>query len=98
MIAERTETHNCGVRCIFCAQPILLSPKLAKLYVVAKDEAQRAEQERQSRVMLLRCAKCSREAPYRRNDVMNFDSDANTQTIEPTIQQAPPKAFRRAAS
>src|SRR5271165_1416088 len=57
MNAEATETHS-SVRCIFCAQQIPLSSKLANLYVVAKDESHRAEHEHRSGVMLLRCAKC----------------------------------------
>jgi hypothetical protein len=90
MNAEATETHS-SVRCIFCAQPIPLSPKLASLYVVAKDESHRAEHEHKSGVMLLRCAKCSREAPYRRDDVTTSFPDANS-------PQNAPKAFRRAAA
>lgn len=98
MVAEGNETHNRSVRCIFCAQPIVLSPNLASLYVVAKDENQNAEERRQSRVMLLRCSKCSREAPYRRDDVITSNPDPMIGAAESTSPQNLPKAFRRAAS
>ena len=90
MNAEATETHS-SVRCIFCAQPIPLSPKQARRSGVAKDDAQRAERERRSSVMLLRCPKCSREAPYRRDEVTTSAPDASS-------PHNAPKVFRRAAA
>ena len=90
MNAEATETHS-SVRCIFCAQPIPLSAKLANLHVVAKDESNRAEYENRSGVMLLRCPKCSREAPYRRDEITTGGPDANN-------PHNAPKVFRRAAA
>jgi hypothetical protein len=98
MIPEVAETQDRVVKCIFCAQPIPLSPRLVSLYVVAKDDAQRAEQERRSRVVLLRCDKCSREAQYRRADIVSLGGGNTTQVGDTTKPPVPLNALRKAAS
>ena len=92
------ETQDRVVKCIFCAQPIPLSPRLASLYIVAKDDAQRAEQERRSRVVLLRCDKCSREAQYRRSDIVSLGAADAVQSGDATKPPIPLNALRKAAS
>ena len=94
MIREALESHDRVVKCLFCAQPFPISARLASLYVVAKDEAEREEQARRSQVVTLRCPKCSREAPYRRSDVITREVIAG----ELPGAEAQPKAFKRAAS
>lgn len=98
MLIEGTETQEKSVRCIFCAQQIPLSPRLASIYAVSNEEGKDSEERRRSRIMILRCSKCSREAPYRRDDVVISHKDSNAEAAETVAPQLFLKAFRRAAS
>lgn len=92
MVHETIDTQDRVVKCIFCAQPIPVSPRLASLSVVPKDDAERDAQQRRSQVVIQRCPKCNHEAHYRRGDIIAAGA-VTAPWAGDTL-----KAFRKAAS
>src|SRR5579863_8865559 len=58
MTSEMSEKSYQAVRCSYCSEPIPLSTRLLKLFVVESDKT--AELRCQSQVFILRCEACSK--------------------------------------
>jgi hypothetical protein len=62
MTSEMTEKSYQAVRCIYCSEPIPLSPRLLELCLTG-------ELQSQSQVFILRCEACSKESRYLKAEI-----------------------------
>jgi hypothetical protein len=74
MTSEMTERSYQAVRCIYCSEPIPLSPRLLELCLVESKSTTSGLQS-QSQVFILRCEACSKESRYLKVEIENFEGD-----------------------
>lgn len=71
-MTEEIHIQYRGVVCLYCAEPVALPAGPATFDVAARNADASLEAEQQSRVFVLRCSACRKEAPYRIDEVVDF--------------------------
>src|ERR1700674_3438650 len=97
MPSEMTERSYQAVRCIYCSEPIPLSPRMLALCLVESKSTTSGLQS-QSQVFILRCEACSKESRYLKTEIENFEGDPpEAGDVNPAGPKHYPKSLRKAS-
>jgi hypothetical protein len=63
-----------GVKCLYCTQPIQISPLVAHIVAEQESEADSPEHEK-CQIFRLRCMSCGKERPYKISEILEFEGE-----------------------
>jgi hypothetical protein len=73
MTSEMLEKSYQAVRCSYCSEPIPLSTRLLKRFVIECDNT--LELQRLCQVFILRCEACSKESRYLKAEIVTLEGE-----------------------
>jgi hypothetical protein len=82
-MSEEGKRHYRGVVCLYCSEPIAIPARLAMLEIAAKNSDPAMLHDHESRVFLLRCNACRKEAPYRTTEVVDCEGVPRPRAARP---------------